>query len=362
MNIRHVIFDWSGTLFNDHRPGYLATRDIFVKLAGIDISFKDYKKYFKLPAVSIYRRYGIKTPFKKINEIYFKIYENYYRKGSLFDGVIDVLKTLKKQGIQVSVFSTVRQDLIEDLVKAYNLESYITNVTGSVCDKRKEMKGLLQKIKCQPAQILFIGDMEHDIQAAKKNGLISGCVNNGYSTKEILVRSRPRFMWQTQRDLVPFLKKISQKKNKAVCPLKYPVSTVGALIFNTKGEALFVLTHKWGFTYGIPGGKIKKGESADAALKRELLEETGLDIIIKELIVVQDCIASREFYIKKTHFILFNYLACAKSGVVQLNNEAVSFLWLDPRDALNLTLNEPTRYLLKVYLQKAKKKTLAHCR
>jgi len=38
------------------------------------------------------------------------------------------------------------------------------------------------------------------------------------------------------------------------------------------------------FTYDFPGGAIDPGESAQAALRREYLEETGLDVDVGELI------------------------------------------------------------------------------
>lgn len=130
----------------------------------------------------------------------------------------------------------------------------------------------------------------------------------------------------------------------------YPIPTVGALVFNKKRECLLVFTHKWGFTYGIPGGKIKKGETALHALKRELKEETGLTIKPGKLIMVQDCINSPEFYKPGMHFLLMNYLATTVSTRVRLNDEAQSFIWVTPDEALKLNLNTPTRLLIREFL------------
>lgn len=132
--------------------------------------------------------------------------------------------------------------------------------------------------------------------------------------------------------------------------LKFPLATVGALVFNARGEALFVFTHKWKNTYGIPGGKIEHGETARNAVIRELKEETGLTIKPSEIFLVQDCIHSQEFYKKRTHFILINYLATTKTKSVKLNDEAQSYLWAKPREALKLKLNKPTRVLVEKYL------------
>lgn len=139
----------------------------------------------------------------------------------------------------------------------------------------------------------------------------------------------------------------------------FPIPTVGALVFNPKGECLLVLTHKWGFTYGIPGGKIKKGEKAVDALVREFREETSLKIKPGQLIMVQDCINSTEFYIPGSHFLLMNYLATSRSSRVRLNDEALSYLWIKPWEALALPLNRPTRLLIKEFLSRPKSRSVS---
>jgi ADP-ribose pyrophosphatase YjhB (NUDIX family) len=121
---------------------------------------------------------------------------------------------------------------------------------------------------------------------------------------------------------------------------------VGALIFNQSGEVLMIRTHKWSDLWGIPGGKIKYGETALAALRREIKEETDLDVENVEFVLVQDCIHSKEFY-REAHFVLLNYTCCCKgSPSVRLNSEAQEFRWLSFQDALGLNLNQPTRTLL----------------
>ena len=58
---------------------------------------------------------------------------------------------------------------------------------------------------------------------------------------------------------------------------KYPLVTVGALIFNKKNQVLFLKSNKWKEQYGIPAGKLHYGESIINGLKREIKEETGLN-------------------------------------------------------------------------------------
>lgn len=107
-----------------------------------------------------------------------------------------------------------------------------------------------------------------------------------------------------------------------------------------------IRTHKWSNLWGIPGGKIKWGEPSEDALRREIREETALEITNIQFVLVQDCIRSKEFY-REAHFVLLNYTCDTPGGRVVLNDEAEEFQWLTPSEALKLDLNSPTRILIE---------------
>lgn len=128
---------------------------------------------------------------------------------------------------------------------------------------------------------------------------------------------------------------------------QFPITTVGALIFNPAREVLMIRTHKWSNLWGIPGGKIKWGEAAEDALLREIKEETNLDVTNIQFAMVQDCIRSKEFF-KEAHFVLLNYTCDTISTAVTLNDEAEEYQWLPLSRALtHLALNTPTRILIE---------------
>ena len=99
--------------------------------------------------------------------------------------------------------------------------------------------------------------------------------------------------------------------------MKYlPIVSVEAVI--VKNNALLLLKRnnepakgEWWF----PGGRIKKGESLGEALKREVREETGLEISEYKLINVY----SRVF--PERHDITIVYLCKCKESKITLNNE-----------------------------------------
>src|SRR5207249_12122509 len=103
--------------------------------------------------------------------------------------------------------------------------------------------------------------------------------------------------------------------------------------------------------WGIPGGKIKRGEPSLHALRREIKEETNLDITDIVFVLAQDCIHSKEFY-RDAHFVLLNYTCrCIGKPDVRLNDEAREFCWVTVPQALELPINQPTRKLLLAVAQ-----------
>ena len=127
-----------------------------------------------------------------------------------------------------------------------------------------------------------------------------------------------------------------------------PTPTVGALIVGPDKKLLMVHTLKWSGLWGIPGGKIKAGETSEEALHREILEETALKLQDIRFALAQDCIRSKEFY-KPAHFVLLNYIAHTLNTHVTLNAEADEYRWCTLEECYQLNLNTPTRILLDWY-------------
>lgn len=59
---------------------------------------------------------------------------------------------------------------------------------------------------------------------------------------------------------------------------KYPKIAIGAIIVNKEGKIFLMKGKKFENKYIPPGGHIEWGEKMEDALKREVKEETGLDI------------------------------------------------------------------------------------
>ena len=132
---------------------------------------------------------------------------------------------------------------------------------------------------------------------------------------------------------------------------KYPEPTVGALIFNPEGEILLVKSHKWKEKYTIPGGHIDLVERMEDALKREIKEETGLDIYDIKFICFQEFIFDQGFY-KKKHFIFFDFACRTDSTDVKLNEEAEEYAWVTLEESLDLDIDPYTKNTIEEYIRK----------
>lgn len=134
-------------------------------------------------------------------------------------------------------------------------------------------------------------------------------------------------------------------------PEEHPIPTVGALI-EKEGRVLLVKTTKWRGLWGVPGGKVRLGESLEEALRREVLEEVGLVLHEIRFALLQEAIYSPEFH-RPAHFLLVNYFAKGE-GEVRKGEEILEWAWVEAEKGLDYPLNTFTRALLLAHLGRRK--------
>lgn len=132
---------------------------------------------------------------------------------------------------------------------------------------------------------------------------------------------------------------------------KGPFVTVGGLIVNKEGKILLVRSPKWlNGKYSVPGGHVEPYEKLQDAIKREIKEEVGLDVEVKDLLLVQEVIKPEDFYDNSRHFIFFDFLCYCENPNVKLDNvELIDYIWVNIEEALNMDVEKFTRNLLNKY-------------
>lgn len=99
---------------------------------------------------------------------------------------------------------------------------------------------------------------------------------------------------------------------------RYPVRPllgVGALVFDGQGRILLIergqepLKGYW----TLPGGLVEPGERLEDALRREIKEETGLDVEPLKVVTLFERIMRDENQAVEYHYVIVDYL-CARTG------------------------------------------------
>jgi nucleoside triphosphatase len=130
----------------------------------------------------------------------------------------------------------------------------------------------------------------------------------------------------------------------------FPEPIVGAIIINQNEQVLLVQSHNWRDMYCVPGGHVELGETLEAALVREVKEETGLDISDIHFIGFQESIYN-ESHIYKRHFIFLDFVCKAQGCEVILDEESQNYIWIEIENAFTLSLASSTEKLLKKYIE-----------
>ena len=340
---RNLIFDWSGTLVDDLGPVIEATNAVLAKYDIAAFDREGFRRAFRLPYREFYAEQLPDVPLEELEAHFRPAFDAAVTQVTVLPHAREKLEWCTALGIRAFVLTSMDTLAFERQMDDFGLRHHFEATYSGVLDKREVIHHILETHGLNPAETAFVGDMTHDVETARHGGVSSIAVLTGYNHAEILAAVRPDI---TVPDLGVLRTLLDRRRS-----VSRPIATVGALIHDGNGHVLMVRTHKWGDRWGIPGGKIERGESSTDALQREILEETGLALREIRFALVQDCIDSPEF-MRPEHFLLLNYVAQATSTAVRLNDEAEEFRWLAPADALALHLNQPTRFLLMEVLER----------
>ena len=123
----------------------------------------------------------------------------------------------------------------------------------------------------------------------------------------------------------------SPEKSSRLYPSR-PIVGVGAVIVNDDGDVVLIkrryepLAGQW----SLPGGSLEVGETLEAGVAREMLEETGLEVEVGPVIDVFDRILLDADKKVRYHFVLVDYLCRPRSGTLAAASDVTDAVYAHP--------------------------------
>jgi 8-oxo-dGTP diphosphatase len=126
-----------------------------------------------------------------------------------------------------------------------------------------------------------------------------------------------------------------------------PLVGVGGVVISS-GRVLLVrrgsppLENQW----SIPGGLLEVGETLREGVRRELLEETAIEVRVLELVEVFERIRLDANGKAKHHFVVLDYLCEAVRGEASAGSDAIEVAWAAADELERYSLTQATTQVI----------------
>lgn len=211
--IKGILFDLDGTLI-DSAPSILRCFDVvFEKMfPKVILTEEDRLSFLGPTLVYTFSQYtDDEEVIEKAIEIYIsqsvKEHDNHNIKA--FPNAVELLKSLKDSGLKTGVVTSKRNKMARYGLEINHLLDYVDVVIGSddVKNHKPNPESLLkacQYLNLEPHEVMYVGDHENDILAAKAGNMISVGVTYSLNVSN-LISSKPSYLVD---DLIDILKLI----------------------------------------------------------------------------------------------------------------------------------------------------------
>jgi 8-oxo-dGTP diphosphatase len=136
---------------------------------------------------------------------------------------------------------------------------------------------------------------------------------------------------------------------------------VGALIFRGRGRRGPILLVERGGAplqgyWSLPGGLVETGESLDEAVRREVLEETGLRVQPVEMLGIFERIMRDAKGRAEYHYVLADYICKVVGGTLKAGDDVARVEWVTRARLGDFRLTEGTQAVIEGAYSGARRK------
>lgn len=206
-----VIFDGDGTLFDTREYVFSAFEHVF-KTHGLSVPSRSrIAKEIGKSLPECYRGLAVNANSDFLCETHHAYQLNNTQLINSYEGVTDVLKTLREHGMKIGLFTSRYRRTLDSVLKQLDMETEFDAVV--VADDLKKHKPdpegvymTCEALGVSPQRAVVIGDAAHDIESGKKAGvLLTIGITHWFGTKESLANAGADHIVDRISDVIPLL-------------------------------------------------------------------------------------------------------------------------------------------------------------
>lgn len=214
---KYVLFDLDGTLSESGIGVKKCIEQTLCEMKKPQADLSNYTLYIGPPLVQTFKKLcGLSDDEAQTAlDIYIKHYDEFgIAYNRLFDGMEEVLRSLKDTGAKIAVCSSKYEPFAENVIKLLKIEKYFDAICGSTKDgSRKEKEDLIPyavktlggDILTDKKNVVMIGDTYFDAKGARITGVDFIGVGFGYGNIAEMEKEGMTFLAQKPADLKGFL-------------------------------------------------------------------------------------------------------------------------------------------------------------
>lgn len=193
--IEHVVWDWNGTLLDDHEH-CIDVMNVFLREEGLlELDVDRYRTLFDFPVRTYYERLGFALDAERWEELAARFIADYDRgvhRCALHAGAAEVLGGLCHRGTRNTILSAARRTSVEPLLRRHGIRRFFDDVVGLddhyAAGKSDLGVAWIRSTGVPPEAVLLVGDTVHDYEVAEAMGVRCVLVARGHHSRERLER------------------------------------------------------------------------------------------------------------------------------------------------------------------------------
>jgi phosphoglycolate phosphatase-like HAD superfamily hydrolase len=176
--VRHLVWDWNGTLFDDQVATVAAVNDALAGLGAPPIDADTYRSHYTRPVQRFYERvvgHPIEPEqWRMLDDAYHHSYHAQVERLALAADARAALAAAAEAGLTQSLLSMWRHQHLAPLVERLGIGRYFARVDGlrvlGGAGKAEHLVAHLRALHVDPAAAMLVGDALDDLEAARAVG------------------------------------------------------------------------------------------------------------------------------------------------------------------------------------------------